>query len=91
MKQITNMIIVVAKGVITAVTMAVMAVMLFALWIPYILCFLCAGGNSEQQCVQDMEGLAEVDAHSYAMANSIHYDLSELIEGPIIMKPHSYK
>ena len=49
-------------------------------------CFLCAGDTSEQQYVKDMEGLADVDYHSYAMANSIHYDLSELIEGPIIRK-----
>ena len=34
----------------------------------------------------DLRGLADINYHSYKMATSSHYDLSEFLDGPLIKK-----
>ena len=43
-------------------------------------------GNLGDQYLKALKDLAEIDAHSEAMASSLHYDLSEMVEGPLIKK-----
>ena len=56
--------------------------------LPFLCRLLCACDTSEEKYKSDMQGLADIDAHSYRMATSIHYDLSDLIEGPLIRKKY---
>ena len=44
------------------------------------------GGNLGDKFNNDLKDLAEIDAHSEAMANSLFYDLSDMVEGPLIKK-----
>ena len=41
-----------------------------------------AGGVGERYN-EDLKDLADIDAHAYAMAKSIHYDLSDRLDGPM--------
>ena len=48
------------------------------------LTMISAGGELGPKYDEDLRGLAEIDAHSYNMATSIHYDLSDLVDGPLV-------
>ena len=43
---------------------------------------ISSGGPLGQDYEEDLKGLADIDAHSYKMATSIHYDVSDLVDGP---------
>ena len=44
------------------------------------------GGILGDKYNNDLRGLAEIDAHSVEMALSVHYDLSDITDGPLVKK-----
>ena len=46
------------------------------------------GGILGDKYNNDLRGLAEIDAHSVEMALSVHYDLSDITDGPLVKKKH---
>ena len=47
---------------------------------------ISAAGALGQKYEEDLKDLADIDAHSYKMATSIHYDLSDFVDGPLVKK-----
>ena len=45
-----------------------------------------SGGQLCEKYDDAMKDLAELDAHSYKMATSLHYDVSDMLNGPIVKK-----
>ena len=48
--------------------------------------YTSSSDGSAEKFNRDVQDLAELDAHSYAMATSLHYDLSDFVTGPLIKK-----
>ena len=46
------------------------------------------GGILGDKYNNDLRGLAEIDAHSVELALSVHYDLSDITDGPLVKKKH---
>ena len=47
---------------------------------------ISSSGGLGENFNEDLKDLAEIDAHAYSMAKSIHYDLSDRLDGPLIKK-----
>ena len=50
--------------------------------------FLLKVVSLETKYNNDLRGLAEIDAHSVELALSVHYDLSDITDGPLVKKKH---